>query len=241
MAVALLALFVALGGTGYAVTKINGKNLKDRSVPAKKLKKDQLTGTEINESKLGKVPAAEQADHAAAADHATASDNATTAANATEAAHAAAADTATDANKLGGVPAPLVNAANSATAATCDPDTSDLFGTVCANVNLGLPAKSHVLVIASGDWWGTSGAQATCDLRHDGTSGQSVNLGQATATHNSAANAAPWSVTALFLNVDTGAQGFDIHCVENTTNMHLAHIKIVAVRLAAVLPTLVLP
>ena len=62
MAVALLALFVALGGTGYAVTKINGKVLKDRSVPAKKLKKDQLTGTEINEGKLGKVPAAAQAD-----------------------------------------------------------------------------------------------------------------------------------------------------------------------------------
>ena len=30
MAVALLALFVALGGTGYAAAKINGRNIKDR-------------------------------------------------------------------------------------------------------------------------------------------------------------------------------------------------------------------
>ena len=37
MAVALLALFVALGGTGYAAAKINGRNIIDRSIPGTKL------------------------------------------------------------------------------------------------------------------------------------------------------------------------------------------------------------
>ena len=38
LVVALLALFVALGGGAYAATQINGKNLKDRSVAGKKLR-----------------------------------------------------------------------------------------------------------------------------------------------------------------------------------------------------------
>ena len=32
MAVALIALFVALGGSGYAAVKINGKNIASRSI-----------------------------------------------------------------------------------------------------------------------------------------------------------------------------------------------------------------
>ena len=56
--VAYIALFVALGGSGYAAVKINGSQLKNRSVAGKKLKKDTLTGTEIKESKLAQVPAA---------------------------------------------------------------------------------------------------------------------------------------------------------------------------------------
>ena len=62
--IACLALFVAISGTSYAAGKINGKKLKNRSVTAGKVKKDALTGTEINESKLGKVPSAQSADSA---------------------------------------------------------------------------------------------------------------------------------------------------------------------------------
>ena len=62
--VAYLALFVALGGSGYAAVTINGKQLKNRSVVGRKLKKDTLTGTEIKESKLGKVPSANTATNA---------------------------------------------------------------------------------------------------------------------------------------------------------------------------------
>jgi hypothetical protein len=59
--IAYLALFIALGGTSYAAVRINGKNIKNRSIPAKKVKRNALRGAEINESKLGQVPLAAQA------------------------------------------------------------------------------------------------------------------------------------------------------------------------------------
>jgi hypothetical protein len=74
---AAIALFVALGGSGYAAVKINGKNvkkgtiagkaLKNRTITASKIKKNSLGGTEIAESKVGKVPSAASADTAASA------------------------------------------------------------------------------------------------------------------------------------------------------------------------------
>ena len=62
--VSTLALILALGGVSYAAVKINGKNIKDRTVTAKKIKKNSLGGNEINEAKLAKVPAAALADNA---------------------------------------------------------------------------------------------------------------------------------------------------------------------------------
>jgi hypothetical protein len=59
-----LALVLALGGVSYAAVKINGKSIKDRTVTAKKIKKNSLTGTEVNEAKLAKVPLAALADNA---------------------------------------------------------------------------------------------------------------------------------------------------------------------------------
>jgi hypothetical protein len=52
----VLALFVALGGVSYAAATINGANITNRSIAAKKIKKHTLTGTEINVSRLGTVP-----------------------------------------------------------------------------------------------------------------------------------------------------------------------------------------
>jgi hypothetical protein len=42
MGVALVALFIALGGTGYAAVKINGKDIKNGTVTGKKLKNRTL-------------------------------------------------------------------------------------------------------------------------------------------------------------------------------------------------------
>jgi hypothetical protein len=54
--VATLALFVALGGTGYAASQLTGRDIKNRSISRVDIKKNALTGTEINESKLKQVP-----------------------------------------------------------------------------------------------------------------------------------------------------------------------------------------
>jgi hypothetical protein len=39
---AVIAVFIALGGAAYAGSKINGKTIKNNSIPAKKLKKSVL-------------------------------------------------------------------------------------------------------------------------------------------------------------------------------------------------------
>src|SRR5215212_1656503 len=76
--VALLALFVALGGTGYAAVKLSGKDIragtiagkkfKNRTVAGKKLKGNTLGGRQIRESRLGTVPRADLAARAGTAD-----------------------------------------------------------------------------------------------------------------------------------------------------------------------------
>lgn len=63
-AVAMTALFVALGGTGYAASAIDGGQIKNATITGKKLKKNTLGGREVRESKLGKVPRAARADSA---------------------------------------------------------------------------------------------------------------------------------------------------------------------------------
>ncbi len=102
LVVALLALFVALGGSGYAAVAVNGKNIKNRSIAGKKLKRDTLSGREVNEAALGKVRLSGGADRARSAD---AANVARAADRADRATSAARADTATDASALGGLPA----------------------------------------------------------------------------------------------------------------------------------------
>jgi hypothetical protein len=64
MAVALLALFVSLAGSAFAVTRINGSSLVDRSVTNVKIRKNSLTAAEINKSRLGSVARAAVATNA---------------------------------------------------------------------------------------------------------------------------------------------------------------------------------
>jgi hypothetical protein len=64
VSIASVALFVALGGPGYAAGLIDGSQLENRSVPGKKLAKNTLTGKQVKEAKLGRVPTAEHANDA---------------------------------------------------------------------------------------------------------------------------------------------------------------------------------
>jgi hypothetical protein len=115
--IALIALFVALGGAAYAGTKLNGKNivnasigggkLKNETITANKIKKGTITGDQIaansissssiNLTTLGTVPTATSAQTAQTATSATTAQSATTATNATKADSATSATTATEA------------------------------------------------------------------------------------------------------------------------------------------------
>src|SRR6266508_992876 len=61
-AMSTLAVFVALGGSSYAAFTINGSTIKNRSIAGKKLRHNTLTGVQIKESQLGRVPRAKRAD-----------------------------------------------------------------------------------------------------------------------------------------------------------------------------------
>jgi hypothetical protein len=94
LAISVLALFVALGGTGYAAFGIarnsvgtrqlkngavTGQKLADGAVTARKVAPDSLTGAQINVATLGTVPTANRA---TTATHASSADNAQNATNA---------------------------------------------------------------------------------------------------------------------------------------------------------------
>jgi hypothetical protein len=59
---ATLAVFIALGGSSYAALTITGRDVADRSLTYRDLKRDTLGGGRIKESALGKVRRARNAD-----------------------------------------------------------------------------------------------------------------------------------------------------------------------------------
>jgi hypothetical protein len=99
LVVACLALFVALGGTVLAATKIDGKTIKVKSLPGNRLEPGSMpgnriapgsvNGNRIKADTMGEVPSAA---HAGSADSARHADTAT------------AADHATDATTINGHP-----------------------------------------------------------------------------------------------------------------------------------------
>ena len=67
--VAIIALIVSMGGTGYAAftlpnNSVGTKQLKNGAVTAAKVKRHSLTGAQINLKKLGTVPTARDAGRA---------------------------------------------------------------------------------------------------------------------------------------------------------------------------------
>jgi hypothetical protein len=60
----MTALVVALGGSAYAATKINGRHIVKHSIAGNRIKGNALTGAQIEESKLKKVPSAQTANTA---------------------------------------------------------------------------------------------------------------------------------------------------------------------------------
>ena len=58
---ATLAVFIALGGSAYAALTITGRDVVNRSLSYRDLKRNTLGGSRINESRLGIVPRARNA------------------------------------------------------------------------------------------------------------------------------------------------------------------------------------
>jgi hypothetical protein len=137
---ASIAVFLALGGVGYAASSINGNDIAKRTVGANKLKNATLTskqikqnalnGSVIEESSLGTVPSAQTAVSATTAASAktaasaTTASSATTAASASNAEHAVSADHATEATTA-------TSAATAGDADTLDGLTSNQFFVSC--------------------------------------------------------------------------------------------------------------
>src|ERR1700759_1075733 len=88
--VAMLALFVALGGSAYAASQlpknsVGPNQLKKNAVTTAKIENGAVTGAKVNVETLGTVPSATNANHATSADSAN---------TAKSADHATSADTA---------------------------------------------------------------------------------------------------------------------------------------------------
>ncbi|HEX5610528.1 MAG TPA: hypothetical protein VFX45_10615 [Solirubrobacterales bacterium] len=96
-AIALIALFISLGGTVYAAAKINGRTIRKASIPADRVKADSLTSLQINEQLLGTVPNAAKATIATRASQASQAGSATRATRAMRAEAAGSADSASTA------------------------------------------------------------------------------------------------------------------------------------------------
>jgi hypothetical protein len=114
LAISILALFVALGGTGYAAATISGadivndtvtsQDVKNRTLKGKDVGRDALRGAQIRESSLARVPLADSsrvADTAGLASRADTAGHAEAATSAATANHAATADDATTAERAG--------------------------------------------------------------------------------------------------------------------------------------------
>jgi hypothetical protein len=56
--VALIALFVALGGTTYAAAKLSGKQIKPKSIPPNRIKPNSLSSQQIRDASLANVKSA---------------------------------------------------------------------------------------------------------------------------------------------------------------------------------------
>jgi hypothetical protein len=137
LAISILALFVALGGTSYAVTQlpknsVGTAQLKKNAVTGAKVKDGSLSGTDIDVATLGTVPAATSANRAGTAQTADRAGTAGSADSARTAGTATRADTAGRADSAG--TADSASTAGSATTAANAGNAQTLGGKTAAEL-----------------------------------------------------------------------------------------------------------
>ena len=236
LVIACLALFVALGGVGYAAATIGSAAIVDNSIRSKDVRNNNLRGkdvrtntlkgADINESSLGKVPSAANADSSA---HAANADNATNATNATTAQNAGNADT------VGGIGPDALTIGRSALGGVCEPGGGY---TNCASVVLPMPRAGRVLVTAGGQWHSDDAAgtsvRGLCRINLDGAAFSSPteegSLSQQTDANQEQAMS---GITLVTAPLPAGDHTFTVACSDDVGDMDYTDVRISAVLLGS--------
>jgi hypothetical protein len=226
LVVACLALFVALGGVGYAAAtigsaaivdnSIRSKDVRNENLRGKDVRADTLKGTDVDESSLGQVPSAASAD------------SATTAANAANAAQAANADT------VGGI-APGALTIGRSVLGGCEPGTA--FAE-CASVTLPMTHAGRVLVTAAGQWHSDNAAgtsvRGLCRIDLDGAALTSPteegSLSQQTDANQEQALS---GISLVTPELPAGDHVFTVACSDDVGDMDFTDVRLSAVLLGS--------
>ena len=232
LVIACLALFVALGGVGYAAATIGSAAVVDNSLRSKDVRNNDLRGkdvrgntlkgADVDESSLGKVPSAANADAAATAAQASNADNATNAAN------AANADT------VGGIGPDALTIGRSALG-SCEPGAAF---TNCTSVVLSMPRPGRVLLGAGGQWHSDDAAgtsvRGLCRINLDGNPLTGVteegSLSQQTDGNQEQALAGVTAVTGV---LPAGDHTFTVACSDDVGDMDFTDVRLSAVLLGS--------
>jgi len=225
--ISCIALFCALGGVsyGFAAGTIGSRELVNNSVRGKDVRQgtlkggdmkdgglsgadvaaDSLGGSDVDESSLGKVPAAAQADSAA------------------------------NANTVGGVGVDALTIGRSVLGGTCEPGTSAI---VCVEVTLTLPRPGRVLLITGGQWYSEDAIGASvrglCQIRHNGESLTSPTEEGSLAHQTDHIHEQAIATTTNVTNVlDAGEHTFDVSCSDEEGDMTFTDTRISAVLLGS--------
>jgi hypothetical protein len=232
LVIACLALFVALGGVGYAAATIGSSSIIDNSIKSKDVRNNDLRGkdvrtntlkgADVDESSLGQVPSAANADSAATAAHATNADNAT---NASQAANA---------DTVGGVGPDALTIGRSALG-SCEPGAAF---TNCTSVVLSMPRPGRVLLNAGGQWHSDDAAgtsvRGLCRINLDGNPLTGVteegSLSQQTDGNQEQALAGVTAVTGV---LSAGDHTFTVACSDDVGDMDFTDVRLSAVLLGS--------
>jgi hypothetical protein len=210
LVVAIVALFMALGGTSYAALKITGKNvenstlsgvdIKNKSLEEKELEPDTLTGSRINEASLGTVP------HAANADNAM---NAQTAAK------------AADADAVGGIPAAQLMTAKTRAYESNIPQEQNFPTGSPLDTLTDLPPGTYVVTAQLSYHNPGVGGQESCTLDGPGSDGITMFTVEAGDTE---------VITMQEVTTSTSQFGAFVHCTSDGTDDLEGVGSIIAVR-----------
>jgi hypothetical protein len=234
--VATLALFLALGGSAWALSRnsVGPRQIKPNAVRSSDVKNEAIKGVDVNEATLGEVPAAGTAQSAHSAGLAQIAKSAEAAESAQTALHASDADT------VGGIPpSELGTLGRSNAGGFCEDNDED--GEDCVTVNLNLTRAGRVFVAGSGytsssaldDTVGPGSgvdaadrARGSCTIFADGNNVSGPVFSQVTDL-----DFQPFALNGVSGPLSAGAHDFTVRCQEIDGDLTFDSIAISAVML----------